>query len=347
MKSNFLEFNNAEIEQAVLHHVGNAYNGGPLTLGEEELSIDSDTLKFCLLKITSRLLSEVQYYSFRKPSENIVRNCAQAIFDGEDMVEATGNIAKHLYNCGNHQNIKPGDFFCLRFSGVRYEKEEVEVIAFLKCENRKPFIKLDIEDENYIPQILHGIDADNLDKGFLIINTAEEKGYKVLSIDRTARAKEAIFWANDFLNIVPFQDDFLFTSEIMNVTKDFVTKKALDDFDMERPEQLAMLDKAQNYFEQEPVFEEEKFEAAIFEDGVMRDKYRQFKNEEIESEHYLPPNFPINNSAVQTFSKVFKSVIKLDKNFHIYVHGNRQYIERGFDEEKGKHYYKCFFDDEN
>ena len=44
--------------------------------------------------------------------------------------------------------------------------------------------------------------------------------------------------------------------------------------------------------------------------------------------------------------KVFKSVIKLDKNFHLYVHGRRDLIERGFDDDKGKKYYKVFFDNE-
>ena len=33
-------------------------------------------------------------------------------------------------------------------------------------------------------------------------------------------------------------------------------------------------------------------------------------------------------------ARYFKSVIKLDSNFHIYVHGKREWIERGFDEEK-------------
>jgi hypothetical protein len=43
---------------------------------------------------------------------------------------------------------------------------------------------------------------------------------------------------------------------------------------------------------------------------------------------------------------MFKSVLKLDKNFHIYVHGNRQLIERGYDDEKGMNYYKVFFNNE-
>ena len=347
MALNYLELNGSQIEEVTLHHVGNAINGGPLKHGQNLLSLESETLRICLLKMTSRLLSEQQYYCFSKPSQNEVCNAVRAIFDGEELVEASQAVATQLYNSGKHQNIKAGDFFCIRFSGAQYMKQEVDLLAFLKCETRKAFIQLDVNDAEYLPKILQGIDADQLDKGFLVINTDEEKGFRVLSADRTAKAKDAIFWHKDFLDIVPFQDEFLFTSEIMNVTNDFVSKKVLDDFDLDRPEQLALLDKAQKYFENEPMFEEEKFEAAIFEDTNMRNKYRQFKSEEVAQDHYVPPNFPINNSAVQTFSKVFKSVIKLDKNFHIYVHGNRQYIERGFDEEKCKHYYKCFFDDEN
>ena len=42
-----------------------------------------------------------------------------------------------------------------------------------------------------------------------------------------------------------------------------------------------------------------------------------------------------------------KSVIKLDKNFHIYIHGERQMVEKGFDEVKQLNFYKLFFKEEN
>ena len=41
------------------------------------------------------------------------------------------------------------------------------------------------------------------------------------------------------------------------------------------------------------------------------------------------------------------SVLKLDKNFHVYIHGKREYIEKGFDEEKGMHFYQLFFEEES
>jgi hypothetical protein len=56
--------------------------------------------------------------------------------------------------------------------------------------------------------------------------------------------------------------------------------------------------------------------------------------------------FYISPQAVKKQARVFKSVIKLDKNFHIYVHGDRELIEKGYDEALQKHYYKIYFDRE-
>ena len=47
------------------------------------------------------------------------------------------------------------------------------------------------------------------------------------------------------------------------------------------------------------------------------------------------------------YTRVFRDVIKLDKNFHIYVHGDNQYIKKGYDEVTGTHYYQLFFKEEN
>jgi len=57
-------------------------------------------------------------------------------------------------------------------------------------------------------------------------------------------------------------------------------------------------------------------------------------------------SFPISNLAVKQQAKIFKSVLKLDKNFHVYIHGDRSMIERGKDED-GKKYYKLFYERED
>ncbi len=44
--------------------------------------------------------------------------------------------------------------------------------------------------------------------------------------------------------------------------------------------------------------------------------------------------------------KFFKHVMKLDKNFHVYVHGNPELIERGFDEQRQMKFYKLYYTNE-
>ena len=64
--------------------------------------------------------------------------------------------------------------------------------------------------------------------------------------------------------------------------------------------------------------------------------------------HYvvdLEDRFEISADAVKKQARVFKSVLKLDKNFHIYIHGDREKIERGVDD-SGRKYYKIYYDQE-
>ena len=56
-------------------------------------------------------------------------------------------------------------------------------------------------------------------------------------------------------------------------------------------------------------------------------------------------SFEISDSAIKKQQRSFKSVIKLDKNFHIYIHGDREKIQLCKDE-NGK-FYKIYFDKED
>ena len=70
----------------------------------------------------------------------------------------------------------------------------------------------------------------------------------------------------------------------------------------------------------------------------LRQVYAQDRATRVEDE------FGISDSAVKKQARSYKSVIKLDRNFHIYVHGNRNLLEQGEDE-KGK-FYKVYYEEE-
>ena len=59
----------------------------------------------------------------------------------------------------------------------------------------------------------------------------------------------------------------------------------------------------------------------------------------------IAEEFPINQAAVKKNQRYFKSVIKLDKNFHIYIHGDRELIEQGIDKD-GRKFYKIYYEEE-
>jgi hypothetical protein len=56
-------------------------------------------------------------------------------------------------------------------------------------------------------------------------------------------------------------------------------------------------------------------------------------------------NFAISADAVKRQARVFKSVLKLDTNFHLYIHGDREKIERGVDE-SGRKSDKIYYEQE-
>jgi hypothetical protein len=75
--------------------------------------------------------------------------------------------------------------------------------------------------------------------------------------------------------------------------------------------------------------------------------FKKFKNDfQNENDLEIVSEFDISSPAVKRQSKVFKSVLKLDRNFHIYIHGDKDLIEKGVDED-GRKFYKIYYREES
>jgi hypothetical protein len=103
-----------------------------------------------------------------------------------------------------------------------------------------------------------------------------------------------------------------------------------------------------DYFKTKDQFSLDEFAEEVIHHTDVVDTFKEYKktyesvkNFEIEDE------FDINLSAVKRQAKIFKAVLKLDKNFHIYIHGRKDLMEKGYDELTGKHFYKLFYDEES
>jgi hypothetical protein len=94
-------------------------------------------------------------------------------------------------------------------------------------------------------------------------------------------------------------------------------------------------------------FDINDFENEVIEQPEVKDSFKNYRQKyEEEKQVKINDDFEVSLPAVKKHQKAFKSVIKLDKNFHVYVHGNRQRIVKGYDENTGLHYYQLFFEEE-
>ena len=115
---------------------------------------------------------------------------------------------------------------------------------------------------------------------------------------------------------------------------------------MSKAHKIDLLNRSVDYFKKGDQFDKEEFEQdVLFHPNVIESFQKFDRNYRRENELELADNFDISAQAVKQQARAFKSVLKLDKNFHIYIHGNRELIEQGIDE-NGRKYYKIYYERE-
>jgi hypothetical protein len=235
-----------------------------------------------------------------------------------------------------HPKIKPGELYIGVFSRIDDDGTDLEAVGIFKAETRVLFADMVPGDEDLDLQLKEGVELSKVDKGCLIVNRGEEQGYDLLIFDSNGKGEEAQYWKDKFLSVMIRQNEFVQTNDFLTQTKNFVTRQMPDEFEVSKTEQIDILNRSMDYFKTHGSFDQEEFEAEVLHHDDLIKSFRNFV-EPAES-------FDISSQAVKRQSRVFKSVIKLDKNFHIYVHGDRELIEKGYDEAMGKHFYKIYFD---
>ena len=129
--------------------------------------------------------------------------------------------------------------------------------------------------------------------------------------------------------------------------KDFVDKSLED---TEKSEKIELKNNTINYFKEKETFNVNEFKDEVISNPETKEAFKEYvQSYETEKDITLTDNFDISKNAVKKAKQKYKSVIKLDKNFHIYVHGKQDLIEKGTDETKAENnkYYKLYFNDEN
>jgi len=344
-----LDFTQVELKKVITHQVGNKLRDEKYHLSDEESTIGNESKEY-LLKYFLTSAKADELFSFFHPVDremNEVFVIATRMFVQHDVfVQHSQDIAKLLYESSMHPKIKQGQLNVVYFSGVVVDNEVVDAVGIFKSETDSPFIKMKQEDAKF--SIVHefGFDLKEMDKGCLIFNSDQDNGFKVAIIDRLSRSVEAKYWKDDFLGIQPLKDEYHQTNQFLGITKQFVTKHLSEDFEVSKSDQIDLLNRSVNYFKKHETFDKTEFEEEVFGDSTVIDSFRKFnQGYRQDNELDVSDNFQISSQAVKKQSRIFKSVLKLDKNFDIYIHGDKNLIEKGI-ENDGRKFYKIYYEEE-
>lgn len=345
-----LNYIDVQMHNIAIHRIGAPARDEQLMLSDHILHLPEGLLHEDIQRYFFSSFKEPNFYRFmpvaRSLEDNVMHRWATEIFENPALLlERSRDIAKYLYDRSVHPNIKSGDLFVFYFEDVLLGDEIVSGMGVVKAEVKSTFLQVNY---NHSPAEISrhlGIAVNKIDKACLIFNTERSDGYKLCVLDRSNKS-EAHFWLNDFLQAEAVPDDYYQTKNYIEMTKSFVKERMEPLHETGVIEEVGVMNRAQDYFTVSDNFSDGAYADHVFPEKQLATEFLNYRQDyENEQGVSLQTDFDISAAAVQKQSKFFRSVLKLDKNFHIYIHGNREMIERGVDSE-GRKFYKVFYENE-
>ena len=343
MKTSFLE---ADVQTLCVHRVGNTQVHEGLTLSNTCLNIN-DELKKVLLKYFIGSFQSEELFSFFHDSDlslNEVYTYCSSIFDNPDnLFDVSVNLAKHLYSKSTHPNIKTGEFYVAHLTNCRVENQLVDAIGLFKSERKDTFLQVFPRGHNFEIKCERGVNINKLDKGCVVFNTNRENGYLAAVVDNTNKGADAKYWTESFLRVRSRKDSFSQTQQMLSLCKSFVSQL---------PEMNGKAVKANLMNRTVEAMKDERVDVNTFAEKVFKEpdlvsNFKQFKEVyQKQRDIEMDDSFVPSSDAVKRVAMGSMTTIHLDKNFDINIHGGEEFLERGYDEERGMYYYRLYFKEE-
>lgn len=339
------------IQSIAAHQVGDKSLNEPLRLAQVLVQPDAEQIT----QLKSFFLDHFkgqEFYNFRKADETNYAGklflLAETVFqDPSNLLLSSCEIARMLYGLTESDLLEDGLLYVCHFQDIAIDDELTDAFGVYFCPLDDSFITINNITTNPELNFWEGTYLGKQEMACLIYNTDREIGYKIDVIDRSKKDRSGQLWKDHFLRVKPAEDDFFFTSQVMGLTKSFVENQLPSEFEVEKKDQLEFLDRSINYFRNQEHYSEQEFADEIFEDTQMAQSFGQYKKTFQEDNNVaLADEFDLNEYAVKKQARIFKSVLKLDKNFHIYIHGDRSQIEKDVDDQ-GRKFYKLYYEKES
>lgn len=347
-----LNFEAVEIAGLVLAKVGNPSRDEPLQTSKTLFQVsdeDQPTLRTIFLK-PFRNLTGQRFTHHSSLEKNEVNTSASTIFDDPATLLKQGcDIAQRLYSKSAHPNIKSGDLCLSLMNGVEVDGVRKRALCILKSESVTPFLSISTRDGDLQLETEQGINPEKIDKGCLVIEHFEKKGFYVLTFDRGGA--ESRFWVRDFLGVRPIPDSSLLSKRVAEMA---VTAVSPDTPDHDRPpwevneparDALTFLGDQKQFSLQE--FEENALRTEAAKSRFAEERKRLEEEEGLEFQEH----FDISRRDISKAKKLMKSQFKLDTGVEIrlkpkVVEQPEGILEKGYDESRKMKFIKVYFNED-
>lgn len=333
----------AIVEEFVLHRIGESASES--VFSDYSAVLEGPEEQEFLRKLFLKPFASMAVTSEFAPSDGEAMNrlqglCAE-VEEGEDLVSRSVSMAKHLIQSAKGHEVKGGDLFVARFSNVELGSAAYQAIGIYKFDHKEVFIESKTAGKSVAMKLKRGLGTIRPEHACLVVFT--EGTYTLFTIEGNATAE---FWQKGFVGLRPKRDHVNNTSNVLELTRSFITEQLPQDFEIAKADQIDLLNRSVNYFKNNAEYDRGSFAQEVFQEERAIASFNQF-SDRYQSAHdvEIDDGFAISPHAVKKQARIFKSVLKLDKNFHIYIHGDRNKIEHGVDE-SGRKFYKIYYDQE-
>jgi hypothetical protein len=238
---------------------------------------------------------------------------------------------------GLGEDLGAGTWFSVSWKDFHYEDISGRAVGFFYATEEEVFLHLGGGE----PQVRTGLPLKKPVFACLIFRN-DSGEYRLWQ-----QSPQQSLWASE---LFPFQaglDDAFHSREFFRLCKSFSEDVLVKEQKKSREDQVGFLSDSLSYTKENQEVSFGNFRQEVLKEPSLIDAFDEYKTAYEDRRQWNPPDkFAVSEQVQNQAGKFIRSVIKLDKNFHIYVHGNKERLEKGFDASKKLNYYTLWFDSE-
>lgn len=243
----------------------------------------------------------------------------------EDWADSSGTASEDAF------------WFSVAWDQFQVDEYEGKALGFYFARERSTFLNMNGAE----PIVLRGLPIKKPEFACLILPDGMD-GFQIYIQEPNTSA-----WSRKLFPFLRQTDDAFHSKEFFKMCKSFSEDVIVKEQHQPREQQVSFLADSLQYASENKSVNFENFKQEVLKEPAIIDAFDQYQEKYTEERQWNPPDqFAVTEQSHNQAKKFVKSIIKLDKNFHIYVHGNKERIDKGYDENRKLHFYQLWFDAE-